>query len=71
MSIITTIKAINSIRQSSNFIKQQETLKNKVRYMIDRLQKAVVFLLEKKAVIDRFIAQAETDIQKLKEFLHK
>ena len=71
MSLINTIKAITIIKGSSDFVNKQEEIKNKVRKMIQALQKASVFLAEKRAVIDRYITQAEIVITRLKEFLKK
>ena len=71
MSLIDTIKAITIIKGSSDFVNKQEEIKNKVRKMIQALQKASVFLAEKRAVIDRYITLAEIVITRLKEFLKK
>ncbi len=71
MNLIETIKAITIIKGSSDFVNKQEEIKNKVRKMIQALQKASVFLAEKRAVIDRYITQAEIVITRLKEFLKK
>ena len=71
MSLISAIQAIKTIHQSSDFVNQQEAVKNKVKNMLNGLQKAITFLLEKRALIDRYITQAEIVVTRLKEFLSK